>query len=166
VTREIQGDADRFREAMELLQRGARERVYQAAVLLLAREEEILCHGSAGEANLSSIFDIASMTKPLVASLMLSPDGKVSEILPARSSDPAYPDITFRNLLSHTSGLPAYRPLFRDLREAEGKGGRKLWGTAEGHDRIVNDVVQRPRLPPPGTGDRGGVVHDARPHAS
>jgi CubicO group peptidase (beta-lactamase class C family) len=159
VTREIQGDADRFREAMELLQRGARERVYQAAVLLLAREEEILCHGSAGEANLSSIFDIASMTKPLVASLfyilvqqgMLSPDGKVSEILPARSSDPAYPDITFRNLLSHTSGLPAYRPLFRDLREAEGKGGRKLWGTAEGHDRIVNDVLSLPLEYPPGT---------------
>lgn len=159
MTREIEGDAVRFREALALLERGAEERAYQAAVLLAARGEEILFHGSAGEARLSSIFDIASVTKPLVASLFyllyqqgtLSPDGKISETLPIRSPDPAYPEITFLQLLSHTSGLPAYRRLYRDLREAEEKEGRRMWGTAEGHDRIVATVLSLPLAAPPGT---------------
>ena len=99
MTREIRGDTDRFRDTLEILRRGAGEKAYQAAVVLAARGEEILLHGSAGEASLSSIFDIASMTKPLVASLFfllvqqgtLSPGGKVSEILPVRSPDPGFP---------------------------------------------------------------------------
>src|SRR4030067_2253430 len=62
----IEGGGDRFREARELLERGAVERAYQAAVLLLARKEEILLHESAGEAHLSSIFDVSYLTKPLV----------------------------------------------------------------------------------------------------
>ncbi len=159
MTREVRGEADRFREALLLLERGAAEKAYQAAVLLAARGEEILFHGSAGGACLSSIFDIASVTKPLVASLFfllvqqgtLSPDGKVSDILPIRSPDPAYPEITFIELLSHTSGLPAYRPFYRDLREAEEKEGRRMWGTSEGHDRIVDAVLSLPLEYPPGT---------------
>ncbi|MGA7104037.1 MAG: serine hydrolase domain-containing protein [Candidatus Deferrimicrobiaceae bacterium] len=159
MTREIRGDTERFRDALALLRRGAGERAYQAAVLLAARGEEILFHGSAGEASLSSIFDIASVTKPLVASLFyllvqqgsLSPGGKVSEILPVRSPDPGFPEITFHHLLSHTSGLPAYRPFYRELRETEEKEGRRMWGTAEGHDRIVAAVLSLPLESPPGT---------------
>jgi len=159
VSREIRGDTDRFREGMELLGGGVRERAYQAAVLLAARGEEILLHGSAGEARLSSIFDISSLTKPLVASLFyilvqqgrLSPDGKVSEILLARSPDPAFQRITFLHLLSHTAGLPSYRRFYRELREAGGKEGRNLWGTAEGNDRIVDAVLSLSLESPPGT---------------
>ncbi len=159
MTREIRGDTDRFRDALTLLRRGVGEKAYQAAVLLVARGEENLLHGSAGEAGLSSIFDIASMTTPLVASLFyllvqqgtLSSDGKVSEILPVRSPDPGFPEITFRHLLSHTSGLPAYRRFYRELREAEEKEGRRMWGTAEGHDRIVASVLSLPLESPPGT---------------
>jgi len=159
VSREIRGDTDRFREGMELLAGGVRERAYQAAVLLAARGEEILLHGSAGEARLSSIFDISSLTKPLVASLFyilvqqgrLTPDGKVSEILPARSPDPAFQRITFLHLLSHTAGLPSYRRFYRELRGAGEKEGRNLWGTAEGHDRIVDAVLSLSLESPPGT---------------
>jgi len=159
VSREIRGDTDRFREGMELLAGGVRERAYQAAVLLAARGEEILLHGSAGEARLSSIFDISSLTKPLVASLFyilvqqgrLTPDGKVSEILPARSPDPAFQRITFLHLLSHTAGLPSYHRFYRELREAGEKEGRNLWGTAEGHDRIVDAVLSLSLESPPGT---------------
>ncbi len=159
MTREIRGDADRFRESMELLESGTREKAYQSAVLLAARGEEVLLHGSAGGAHLSSLFDVASVTKPLVASLFyllvqqgtLSPRGRLSEVLPSRSPDPAFPEITFLNLLSHTSGLPAYRPLHRGVREAEEKEGRRMWGVAEGHDRIVDAVLSLPLESPPGT---------------
>jgi CubicO group peptidase (beta-lactamase class C family) len=155
----VDGAGDRFRETRELLKRGAVERAYQAAVLLLARKEEILFHDSAGEAHLSSIFDISSLTKPLVASSFyllvqqgrMSSAGKVSEILPAYSPDPGFGGITFLHLLSHTSGLPSYRPFYRDVREAEEKEGRKMWGIAEGHDRIVGAVLSLPLESPPGT---------------
>jgi len=159
VTREVRGEAERFGDALALVRRGVGERAYQAAVILVARGEDILLHDAAGEASLSSIFDIASVTKPLVASLfyllaqqgMLSPEGKISEVLPVRSTDPGFPEITFRHLLSHTSGLPAYRPLYRDLREAEAKEGRRMWGVAEGHDRIVDAVLSLSLESPPGT---------------
>jgi CubicO group peptidase (beta-lactamase class C family) len=155
----VDGAGARFREARELLKRGAVERAFQAAVLLLARNEEILFHESAGDAHLSSIFDISSLTKPLVASVFyllvqqgrMSPGGKVSEILPARSPDPAFSGITFLHLLSHTSGLPSYRPFYRGVREDEAKEGRKMWGIAEGHDRIVGALLSLPLESPPGT---------------
>jgi CubicO group peptidase (beta-lactamase class C family) len=159
VTREVRGEAERFGDALALVRRGVGERAYQAAVILVARGEDILLHDAAGEAGLSSIFDIASVTKPLVASLfyllaqqgMLSPEGKISEVLPVRSTDPGFLEITFRHLLSHTSGLPAYRPLYRELREAEAKEGRRMWGVAEGHDRIVDAVLSLSLESPPGT---------------
>ena len=159
MTREIRGEADRFRDAVTLLRRGAVDKAYQAAVLLVARGEEVLLHDAAGEAGLSSIFDIASVTKPLVASLFyllvqqgtLSPGGKVSEVLPVRSTDPGFPEITFLHLLSHTSGLPAYRRLYRELRETEEREGRRMWGVAEGHDRIVDAVLSLSLESPPGT---------------
>jgi CubicO group peptidase (beta-lactamase class C family) len=159
VSRENRGDAERFRAARELLRRGARDEAYQAAVLLAARGEEVLFHDAAGEAALSSIFDIASVTNPLVASLFylmvqqggLSPGGRASEILPVRSPAPAFPEITFLHLLSHTSGLPAYRRLYRDVREAEEKEGRRMWGLAEGHDRIVASAMSLPLEYPPGS---------------
>jgi len=39
----------------------------------------------------------------------------------------------------------------RDVREAEEKEGRKMWGIAEGHDRIVGALLSLPLESPPGT---------------
>lgn len=152
--------AGRFRAAADLLEEGLRERAYTAAVLLVSRGEGVLFRASAGEARPSSVFDIASVTKPLVASLFfvlagqgkLSLDGRISELLPVRSTEPGAGDATFRQLLSHTAGLPAYRPLYADLREAERREGRRLRGTAEGRDRILEAVLSLPLAYAPGTG--------------
>lgn len=71
-------------------------------------------------ASLDTIYDFASLTKPLVTSFLcarlfeldkLSPDASVAHYLP----DFDRPDknlITVRQLLTHTSGLPAWRPLY------------------------------------------------------
>ena len=143
-----EGDA-RFGRAVERLGRGVDDKAYTAAVLLAARGEEVALHASAGEARLASVFDVASLTKPLVAALFfildrqgrLSPEGRLADILPAASPDPAFGRVLFSHLLSHTSGLPAYRRLYAELREAEEKEGRRLRGTAEGHDRIVDAIL-------------------------
>jgi serine-type D-Ala-D-Ala carboxypeptidase len=71
-------------------------------------------------ATLETIYDLASLTKPLVTGLLTAVlverrrvelDGAVSLYLPefAREDKRA---ITVRQLLTHTSGLPAWRPLY------------------------------------------------------
>jgi CubicO group peptidase (beta-lactamase class C family) len=71
-------------------------------------------------ASLQTIYDLASLTKPLVTGLLcarrieageLTPDSAVANYLPEfeRTDKQA---ITVRQLLTHTSGLPAWRPLY------------------------------------------------------
>lgn len=71
-------------------------------------------------ASLNTIYDLASLTKPLVTGLLcarcveageLDLDSAVADYLPDfnRSDKSA---ITIRHLLTHTSGLPAWRPLY------------------------------------------------------
>jgi len=149
---------DRFREAADLLEEGIREKACSAAVLFAARGEEPVLRLSAGEAHLSSIFDIASLTKPLVAALFflqvqqgrIAPEDRLEAVLPVRFPDPDASSITFLQLLSHTAGLPAWHPLFRELAEAEASEGRRIRGTAEGHDRVIDMVFSLPLAYRPG----------------
>jgi CubicO group peptidase (beta-lactamase class C family) len=70
--------------------------------------------------SLSTIYDIASLTKPLVTALLcslridagqFSLDDLVSDHLSEfRQSDKSH--LTLRHLLAHTSGFPAWRPLY------------------------------------------------------
>ena len=71
-------------------------------------------------ATLETIYDLASMTKPLVTGLLcarriergeIELDASVSSVLPEfeRADKRA---ITLRQLLTHTSGLPAWRPYY------------------------------------------------------
>ena len=49
---------------------------------------------------------------------MISTEGKLTEVLPLKSPDPSAGEIRFAHLLSHTSGLPAYKPFHADIRSA------------------------------------------------
>ena len=71
-------------------------------------------------ANLETIFDLASLTKPLVTGLLcarlvergeLRIDDPVAAHLPEFDRPDKAP-ITIRQLLTHTSGLPVWRPLY------------------------------------------------------
>lgn len=73
--------------------------------------------------NLSTYFDIASLSKPLstvmsivslIASGKLSLDQNLVDLLPAIVPDEKR-KITIFHLLNHSSGLPAYRPYFHQL---------------------------------------------------
>ena len=61
-------------------------------------------------------------------------------------------EIRFAHLLSHTSGLPAWLPLYEKVAAAETAEGRPLSGTAEGHDRILAEVLSLPLSRDPGAG--------------
>lgn len=71
-------------------------------------------------ATLETIYDLASLTKPLVTGMLcarllerrqLELDGSVAEYLP-QFDRPDKRSITIRQLLTHSSGLPAWRPLY------------------------------------------------------
>ncbi len=116
----------------DLLIEGVKTSVYPGAVLLVALRDEILFFKAAGflstvlpqtETKKDSIFDLASLTKPLATTLLIMGlvdrglirlDMGINEILPC-----AVPfdkqDITIRFLLCHSSGLPDWRPYYRDL---------------------------------------------------
>jgi serine-type D-Ala-D-Ala carboxypeptidase len=102
---------------------------FPSAVYLVAERGEVRFTDALGDAvrepvrhaaTIETIYDLASLTKPLVTGLLTATlvergevelDGAVSLYL----NEFARPDkrsITVRQLLTHTSGLPAWRPLY------------------------------------------------------
>ena len=78
-------------------------------------------------ATLETIYDLASLTKPLVTGLLcarliergeLALDASVAHYL-SQFNRPDKNEITIRQLLTHTSGLPAWRPLYLLANEKE-----------------------------------------------
>ena len=102
---------------------------FPSAVYLVADHNEIVFADALGYSvvepyrvanKLDTIYDLASLTKPLVTALLcsrrielgeLTLDSSVSHYLPEfERTDKQM--ITVRELLTHTSGLPAWRPLY------------------------------------------------------
>ncbi len=105
--------------------------IFPGAVLLCAKENKIVYHQAFGLADIyekrpmtvSSIFDLASLTKPLATALavaQLAGQGKLSfdqtiGTLIHRFRNTTKAGITIDMLLRHTSGLPAYKQYFHGL---------------------------------------------------
>ena len=94
-------------------------------------------------ATADTIYDLASLTKPLVTGLLcarslesgaLELDASVSRYL-AEFDQPDKSSITVQQLLTHTSGLPAWRPLYL---------------LAESRDEVLNAIAKEPLQAQPG----------------
>lgn len=92
-------------------------------VCLVARADQVVFQRAAGYRNLEkspntlqTAFDLASVTKPITASaiLLLIKEGRLTVTQDVAGILPNWPysGVTIRHLLTHTSGLPDYRPLF------------------------------------------------------
>jgi len=124
-----------MKSVQALMQRGVAEGVFPGGVLLAGKGTSVLFIEAFGWADLFSrkkmtpdtLFDLASLTKPLATALAvfhlhqegrLHVDQPVSELLPAfRESGKGR--MTLRDLLTHESGLPAYRPYYLTLHREE-----------------------------------------------
>ena len=102
---------------------------FPSAVYLVGERDQILYEDALGHSvvdpyrianKLDTIYDLASLTKPLVTALLcarrielgeLTLDSSVSHYL-AEFDRTDKQIITVRELLTHTSGLPAWRPLY------------------------------------------------------
>jgi CubicO group peptidase (beta-lactamase class C family) len=102
-----------------------------------------------------TVFDLASLTKPLVtaaltASLVverqLSIDDTVGTHLSSWAEGPKA-RATLRHLLTHTAGLPDWRPLYQSLDPT-------LVATPSGRHRIVSTAEREPLLSAPGVESR------------
>jgi len=127
---EVNMDGYRLRLACDKLRALVDSGMIPGFVLLVVRKSVIVIHEAYGYSSLvpdkrpmrrDTIFDIASMTKPIAtatALMKLVESGevylrqKVSEIIPEFRGNHKE-EVTIWHLLTHTSGLPAWRPLYR-----------------------------------------------------
>ncbi len=102
---------------------------FPSAVYLVAEKGDIVLQDALGyavveperiEAGRETIYDLASLTKPLVTGLLLAKmlehrelglDQTLGELFSAGISNDKR-NISLKNLLTHTSGLPAWRPFY------------------------------------------------------
>src|SRR2546428_5229882 len=117
--------ADKMREGVD-------QGVFPGGVLLVSHRGRTVHHAAYGAACLlpepepatvDTIYDLASLTKPLVtttAVALLLTDGRLSLEDPLERFVPELTQVdlrqaTIRHLLNHTSGLPAWRPLYERI---------------------------------------------------
>ncbi len=128
--------------------------VTPAVSLLVARGGEILFEsGAGGQEGSATVFDLSSLTKPLVTAvsvMILAADGRLSfdqpvvEVLPEFDApaegggQPARSEVTVRHLLSHSSGLPWWAPFYEDVSAGE------LGATEEGKQLVYRLAAAQP----------------------
>lgn len=124
--------AAKFDAAWQIVMDGADQGAYAGAVALVSYRGEIVLEAACGQAviepesiamTVETHFDLASLTKvvatlPAILQLVdrgaIALDDPVANIVDVLHGDQAKRAITIRHLLSHTSGLPAWLPIYLD----------------------------------------------------
>ncbi len=133
---------------------GFNKRLYTAAAARIVRGKKVILESAVGqldpkneknETQLDSMFDLASLTKVFTATAFMKMvemnqiglDNFVSEIVP-EFSDGKKKKVTFRHLLSHSSGLPASFNLYE----------KQEWN--KGNEVVMNKLFNVPLILTPG----------------
>jgi len=189
----------------ETCRRGIAEGAFPGAVVLAGDSREILLHRAYGHRALAperlpmtpdTVFDVSSLTKPMAtttAMMLLVRDGRLRLDDPACTAIPEFGGgdraaVTFRQLLNHTSGLPAWKPYYESAIPVEspnptplppGEGGRRPGEGApttlpdpsrglphpdplpEGEGDCSRATVENPDPSPAGEGDRSRAAAEA-----
>lgn len=126
--------------------------VFPAAALLVGHQGNVLYEGYYGKAKKNLYFDIASLTKPLATATLLmqlveAGTIKLNDTLSdwlSLATGSIHKQITLEHLLTHTSGLPSWRPLYREI-------PKEMIGTEEAKRHIISGALQEPIFAKPGT---------------
>ncbi len=147
--------------AIAAIEQGIAAGAFPGAVLLVARGDDVLFHEAFGSRSLEPsrtpmtrdmVFDLASLTKALVtttAVMILVREGKirlddrVTRFIPNFGVH-GKTHVELRHLLSHSSGLPAWRPFFKEVAKAERKGTTRFSGL-RGIRTMVFEAIHRER---------------------
>jgi CubicO group peptidase (beta-lactamase class C family) len=137
--------------------------VFPGCVLLVREAERVFYLRAFGSRSLEperapmeegTIFDLSSLTKPLatsVAVMLLVRDGKLrldDRVTRFFHNFGVYgkTHVTFRHLLNHCSGLPAWRPYYKEILQNERKGGKVNFLASDGAKKYVYQQLNRERL--------------------
>ncbi len=129
-------DAQRLAKAKAFLERAVADGAFPGAVALIALDGRVVAHWAVGRAQvepearpiaLDTIFDLASLTKPLAgatAALLLLEDGAWSLEDPVARFIPEFAasgkaEVTLCQLLTHSSGLAPWAATYAHARDPE-----------------------------------------------
>jgi CubicO group peptidase (beta-lactamase class C family) len=142
--------------------------VFPGAALLVAQKGEAIFEHGFGFCSLvpekrpvkdSTLFDLASLTKPLAtttALMLLIADRKVgleesaARFFPALEG-PGKSSIGVRTLLAHCSGFPAWKPYYQEVMSIDQSGPGGFIGSPEARRFIYNKVQREELLFEPGS---------------
>jgi len=127
-----------FVRAFDILRKAISLHAFPAVAIAVTRNGQLVASSAMGrltfdpgsEVSIDTIFDLASVSKVVATTSMamiLYERGELDMDMPVRTvvpefagEDPRRDEVTFRNLLAHSSGLPAYAKLFETASTREG----------------------------------------------
>lgn len=142
--------------------------VFPGAVLLVGRGQEVIYERAFGSRSLvpaqspmqlSTIFDVASLTKPLATTIAmmllvsdktLRLDDQVTRFVPSFGVCAKSPT-TVRHLLSHSSGLPAWKPYYEEVMTVENSGRANFISSRAAKSYVLEQIHREKPLSQPGT---------------
>src|SRR5437867_155329 len=142
--------------------------VFPGAVVLVSKDEEIVYENAFGYRSLipektalqlNTIFDLASLTKPLATTvaIMLLIGGKkirlddqVTRFIPTFGVFGKHPS-TVRQLLNHSSGLPAWKSYYEVMVKMEKSGRINFIASRAAKGYVLEEIHREKPLTPPGT---------------
>jgi CubicO group peptidase (beta-lactamase class C family) len=157
-----------FRQVENAFREAVHGAVFPGAVVLVAHNDEIVFEQAFGFRSLfpehttlqpNTIFDLASLTKPLATTLaimLLTGEGivrtedRIDRFLPTFGVF-GKQRTTVRQLLTHTSGLPAWKPYYEEVIKVE-KAGETNFVASRAAKRFVTELIHAEKLVhPPAT---------------
>jgi CubicO group peptidase (beta-lactamase class C family) len=159
LSQSLQHQDEQFQRAFAILRSGIDQRAFPGATLAVAHQGKLIAHKGLGHftydaaspaVTAETIYDLASVTKVIAtttACMILYDRGQFKLDHPLVELLPGFADnsseqkdsrqkITFRMLLAHSSGLPAYVKLFQ---------------TAHNKDELIQQALAVPLTADPGT---------------
>ena len=152
---------DAFKEAVG-------QGVFPGAVALVSKGDEIVFESAFGFRSLvpektpmqsDTIFDLASLTKPLattpavmllVREKKIRLDDRVTRFFPNFGVF-GKTHVTFRHLLAHCSGLPAWKSYYEDIVKGEKKGRINFVASRAAKNYVFEQIHREKAVSPPGT---------------
>jgi len=142
--------------------------VFPGAVLLVGKGEETVFESAFGYRSLvpektpmqlDAIFDLASLTKPLAttpAIMLLAREKKIRLDDRVTRFFPNFgvfgkTHVTFRHLLAHCSGLPAWRPYYEEIVKGERAGKINFLASRAAKSYVFEQIHREKDVSPPGT---------------
>jgi len=153
-----------FAAIEDATEEAVKQGVFPGAVLLVGGGEDVIYERAFGWRSLlpdrtpmrsSTIFDLASLTKPLATALgimllvnenKLQLDDQVTQFVPRLANTPT----KIRHLLNHTSGLPAWKPYYEEVIHCVDSGRTGFIGSAGAKSYILGQLHREALLSEPG----------------